>query len=237
MLRALLVLLLLANAVTWGLGLGPWAGTLADWGLAPADLREPQRMAQQVKPESLRVLPTPGSKAEPALPAPNEEMIAGNRDALQPRGPESCWQAAGFLPDQAEQLKSALEGVAALAGRWQWDENVLPERWIVYLGRFANSEALQRRKAELRQAKVEYRDVYVPALSLGLALGTYSTEEAAKTALLNAQRDGVKGAKVVQERQEYKTFTLKLPAITDEELALAQGLGEALAGKTLQKCP
>jgi hypothetical protein len=127
--------------------------------------------------------------------------------------------------------------VPAVTGRWRWDENVLPERWIVYLGRFANSEALQRRKAELRAAKVDYRDVYVPALTPGLALGTYSTEEAAKTALLDAQRDGVKGAKVVQERQEYKTFTLKLPAITDDELVMVQGLGVALAGKTLQKCP
>jgi hypothetical protein len=234
MLRALLVLLLLANVATWWFGLGPWAGTLAAWGLAPADLREPQRVVQQIKPDALRVLPGEAPQAPPVV---TEEMIAGTQDVLEPRGPETCWQAAGFLPAQADELKAALDGATALAGRWRWDENVLPERWIVYLGRFANAEALQRRKAELRQAKVEYRDVYVPALSPGLALGTYSTEEAAKTALLDAQRVGVKNAKVVQERQEYKTFTLKLPAITDEELALAQGLGAALAGKSLQKCP
>ncbi len=235
MLRVLLVLLLLANAATWLLGYGPWGGTLANWGLAPVDLREPLRQSQQINPESLRVLPVKVSK--PSVPALAEEMVAGNNDALEPRGPVACWQAAGFLPPQADDLKLALDTVPAVTGRWRWDENVLPERWIVYLGRFANSEALQRRKAELRAAKVDYRDVYVPALAPGLALGTYSTEEAAKTALLDAQRDGVKGAKVVQERQEYKTFTLKLPAITDDELVMVQGLGVALAGKTLQKCP
>jgi hypothetical protein len=235
MLRALLVLLVLANGATWLFGLGPWAGTLAAWGLAPAELREPQRLTQQIRPDSLRVLP--GVVATSSPPVVAEEMIAGTQDVLEPRGPEACWQAAGFLPAQAEELKAAIDGVPALTGRWRWDESVLPERWIVYLGRFSNADALQRRKAELRQAKVEYRDVYVPALSPGLALGTYSTEDAAKTALTDVQRDGVKGAKVVQERQEYKTFTLKLPTITDDELALVQGLGTALAGKSLQKCP
>ena len=58
MLRALLVLLLLANAAWWGWTHG-WlpAGTLPLPLDTPAQ-REPQRLAAQVRPESIQILPS-----------------------------------------------------------------------------------------------------------------------------------------------------------------------------------
>jgi len=52
MLRLALLTLLLANA-----GYFAWSqGLLTAWGLAPAQQSEPQRVEQQIRPESLRVL-------------------------------------------------------------------------------------------------------------------------------------------------------------------------------------
>ena len=113
----------------------------------------------------------------------------------------------------------------------------LPARWVVYLGKFARTEALQRRKTELRQAKVDFRDVSNPALQPGLALGTYSTEEAAQQALQDVQKAGVRGAKVAQERPDTHTYTVKWPALTPTERAQLNPLGPAFAGKSLQECP
>lgn len=70
MLRALLVLLLLANLLFWG-----WReGVFAQLGMAPTPTREPQRLQQQVAPERIRLLPltpapTAASAAAPAAAA------------------------------------------------------------------------------------------------------------------------------------------------------------------------
>jgi hypothetical protein len=128
-----------------------------------------------------------------------------------------------------------MQKLSGVAKGWSLNESVLPARWIVYLGKFANNEALQRRRAELRQERIEHREVNVPALQPGLALGTYSSEEAARKALQQAQRDGVRDARVAQERQETRTFTLRLPAVTDSERRQIEGLS-VLSDKTLQPC-
>jgi hypothetical protein len=60
MLRAVLVILLLANLLFWG-----WReGVFASLGMAPTPIREPQRLQQQVAPERVRLLPlTPAGPA------------------------------------------------------------------------------------------------------------------------------------------------------------------------------
>ena len=52
MLRLAVIVLLLANA-----GYYAWSqGWLHSWGLAPVEQSEPQRLAQQIRPETLRIL-------------------------------------------------------------------------------------------------------------------------------------------------------------------------------------
>jgi hypothetical protein len=52
MLRLLVLILILANGAYFA-----WSeGLLRAYGFAPAQQREPQRLAQQIKPEALRVL-------------------------------------------------------------------------------------------------------------------------------------------------------------------------------------
>lgn len=227
MLRWVVVLLVVANALTWAYQ----NGHLQSLGWAPTDPREPERLAAQVSPNKLewrvagieRGVPSQAATEATADPSPAAE-------------PTSCWQASGYAANQVDGLKQVLAEPGVPSG-WALEDNVLPARWVVYLGKFGNTDALQRRKAELRQAKVEFRDVNNPSLQPGLALGTFSSEEAAQQALQDVLKAGVRGAKVAQERSETRTYTLKWPALTVTDRERLNPLKPALAGKNLQECP
>lgn len=231
MMRATLLVLLLANAGYFTWAQGHWsalagAGSWAD----PAPLREPQRLAQQRQPERLTVLAaTPASPVVTDRPPPKVPGDAAG----------ACLQAASLSNTQAVGLRGAL-ATALPDGGWQIETTVQPARWVVYLGKFPSAEALRTRKAELRAAKVDHRDVNNPALQPGLALGTFPTEAAATQALRDVTRNGIKNAKVVTERPETRQHTLTLPKATPALQDTVQGLNGGLAGAApldWQACP
>lgn len=243
MLRVAVWLLLVANALYFA-----WTqGWLASTGLAPAQQREPQRLNAQIRPEALRLLNGPKGTEEPAapLPSPVADGAATPADAaasgaglpapVSDTASTACWQAGGFTPPQADSLRSALTALALPAGTWQLDEQRTGGRWVVYMGRY-NEELMARKKAELRELAVEFREVSVPALAPGLALGTFSSEAAAQQALKDLSKKGVNTARVAQERPEGSAFSLRLPAATDTQRDLVASMGAPLAGKTLQRC-
>ena len=253
MLRWAVIVLVLANA-----GYFAWTqGYLGGLGMAPVEQREPQRLAQQLKPEALRLLNGPkgtpadtaaapepetapaatppaaeAAPAPPAAPAPAPPTAA----APPSDGPRACWQAAGFTEPQAELLRAELALLGLTANSWLLTETRSSGRWIVYMGRYDNTEQVERKKAELRGLGVPFRELTANGLAPGLALGTYSTEAAARQALQQTERDGVRTAKVAQERAESVSFALRLPAITDAQRAAVDALREAMAGKALRRC-
>lgn len=245
MLRWAVILLVLANA-----GYFAWTqGYLDGLGMAPVDQREPQRLAQQVKPEALRLLN--GPKGQPAdeptpdaaPPAPAPEAASSPPPAPvvaaaapQSEGPRACWQAVGFTEPQTELLRAELALLGLTAGSWQLTETRSSGRWIVYMGRYDNTEQVERKKAELRGLGVQFRELTANGLAPGLALGTYSTEAAARQALQQTEQAGVRTARVAQERAESVSYALRLPAITDAQRAAVEGLREAMAGKPLRRC-
>lgn len=264
MLRWAVILLVLANA-----GYFAWTqGYLGGLGMTPVDQREPQRLAQQLKPEALRLLngpkgmpaDTPGApepEASPATaptaptapiesPAPAVDAAPTApaaptpappvASAQQTDGPRACWQASGFTEAQTELLRAELALLGLTANNWQLTETRSSGRWIVYMGRYDNTEQVERKKAELRGLGVQFRELTTSGLAPGLALGTYSTEAAARQALQQTERDGVRTARVAQERAESVSFSLRLPAITDAQRVAVEGLREAMAGKALRRC-
>jgi hypothetical protein len=80
------------------------------------------------------------------------------------------------------------------------------------------------------------RDVNTSGLAPGIALGTFSSEEAAQEGLQQAERRNVRTARVVQERAESLSYSLRLPAIGETLRARIEGLGPAMAGRSLQRC-
>ena len=233
MLRLAAIVLLLANA-----GYYAWTqGLLRTWGLAPQEQAEPQRMAQQIHPETLRILrvreaapATPAVAAAPAPPAAPAEAPSA------PSTPTVCLQAGVLDQRQADAVRAA--AAALPQGSWRLESTSLPGRWMVYMGRFADDETLDKKRTELRARKVPYDRPNNPTLEPGLSLGRYSTEEAAQRALTTLGNQGVRTAKVVQERPETLAFTLRLPALDSATRAQAEAqLRPALGDKPLRACP
>ena len=156
--------------------------------------------------------------------------------ALATESARACWQAGAFTEAQAERLRVVLPELGLAASGWQLVESRGRGRWIVYMGRYDNAEQMERKKTELRGLKVDFRTVSAPGLAPGLALGTFSSEDAAKQALQKAVRDGVRTARVAQERAESVSFTLRLPAVTAAQRTAVASLSAPMAGKTLQVC-
>lgn len=256
MLRLVIWLLVLANA-----GYFAWTqGYLAPLGLAPVEQREPERLQAQLKPEALRLLngprveapapapavppaatPAPAqTAADTAAPASVETAEPARSAAPEPASPAPapaatrCWVAGGFTPPQAEALRAALAVTGLSRSSWQLIESKTGGRWVVYMGRY-NDEQLDRKRAELRLLDVPFRTLPAP-LGPGLALGTYSSAEAAQQGLQDVGKKGVRTARVVQERAEGVVWTLRLPAVTDAQRDTVTGLRTAMAGKKLQPC-
>ena len=224
MLRLAFMVLLLANA-----GYYAWShGLLQGWGLGPASESEPQRLEQQIAPQNLRLLPPEGQGPAPTA-AP-----ARAATAAAPDEPPACLQAGVFDARQAEALRQAAAQLPA--GSWSLEPVQAAGRWMVYLGRFPDEEALARKRAELRALKVDY-DRPGAALEPGLSLGRYSTEEGAQRALGQLAGQGVRKARVVQERTDTPGYTLRLPAVSGAQRAhIDATLQPALAGKALRPC-
>ena len=215
MLRLTVLLLLLANCAYFA-----WSqGLLADWGFAPVQQSEPQRVQQQIKPQSLRIL---------AADEVRRMDIAGGG-----RGAE-CLQAVPFEDTQTAGLRQALEPWPA--GSWTIEPGVEPARWIIYMGKYPNAEAVSRKRAELRQMGVSFEALANASLEPGLALGGFTTEAAATQQLTVLSQRGVRTAKVVLERPEVRGQQLRLLAVDDSLRPRLDELKTALAGKSLRPC-
>lgn len=221
MLRLLALALLLANA-----GYFAWThGLLADYGYAPAAQAEPQRLAQQIRPEAMQLLTAADARQLENAPAPTA--------AAQP-APE-CLQAGLFSPEQSTALRTGLESSLPI-GSWTLESSVEPGRWIVYMGKYTSEDALAKKRAELRGLGVSFEALANPALAPGLSLGHYGSQAEAERELAKAATRGVRTAKVVQERPETRGQMLKLPAADAAIKAKLDALKLQLAGKPLQAC-
>ena len=234
MLRAAVLVLLLANALAWA-----WShGHFHALGLGPAPQSEPERLTQQMHPQALQlrgpgadspllatVARSPSARASQA-PAASAPVAAG-------APAEACWQAGPFDERQAAVLRSAAGALPI--GSWRLDGTQLPSRWMVYVGKLADADAVRAKRAELRELGVD-TDRPGAAFEPGIALGRFSTEEAADRALADLSRKGVRTARVVPERRDTAVFQLRLPRADAALRAQVLALGPALAGKELHAC-
>jgi hypothetical protein len=217
MLRLVVLLLLLANA-----GYFAWSqGLLLPWGLGPTQQSEPQRLAQQIRPESLRLLAA-------------DEVRRIEAVAAATARPVECLQASPLEEAQAQALKPVLEGWPA--GSWSLEPQVEPARWIVYMGKYLTPEHVNRKKSELRQLGISFEPLSNPALEPGLSLGGHASEQSAKQQVEALAERGVRTARVVQERPELRGQRLLLPSVDDALRPRLEELKTALGGRTLRAC-
>lgn len=227
MLRLVVLLLLLANAGYWA-----WSqGLLAAYGLAPAVQTEPQRLASQIRPDAIRLLTPDEAKKIEAGPL----RVASAPEAGDAPAPE-CLQAGLFNEEQTATLRSVLDTTLP-AGSWQLESSVEPARWIVYMGKYSNDEAMAKKRAELRQLGVAFRPVTNPALAPGLALASFPEQADAEKELARIATRGVRTARVTQERAELRGQILKLAAVDAALRTQLDTIKPQLGGKALQACP
>ncbi|WP_295852170.1 SPOR domain-containing protein [uncultured Xylophilus sp.] len=219
MLRALVLLLVLANGAYYA-----WShGALGGWGAEPASQAEPQRIAQQIRPEALRVLTADEARRSAAAPPP------------APPSEGECLQASLFGEAEAAVLRERATALLPV-GSWQLVPGGTPARWIVYMGRYADEDLLARKRAELRARRVSFETPASAALQPGLSLGSFPSQKAAEEALVDLSRRGVRTARVVQERAALQGQVLRLPAVDDALRPALAALAPALAGRALRPC-
>ena len=218
MLRLFALFLILLNGVYFA-----WSqGLLYAYGFAPVSQSEPNRVAEQIRPEAIHVL-TP------------LEAKRADAQAQAELAPTECLVAGPFDDAQAASLRQALEANLS-PGSWQLDAVNVPGRWIVYMGKFANAELLAKKRGELAAMRLVAQTLNNPDMEPGLSLGGFDTEEQAAAEMAKLSLRGIRTAKVVQERQEGRQNQLKLPVVLPHTKQRLDVLKPALAGRALRSC-
>lgn len=218
MLRLIVLVLLLANGAYFA-----WSQNyLQIYGFGPKAPNEPHRIAQQIKPEALRLLSL-------------SELKDSEAQALAEQAPTECLQAGPFDVAQADIVRNEL-GTALPANSWQFDAIEEPARWIVYMGKYANPEQEVKKRTELARLGFKSTPVLRADLQPGLALATLDSEAAAQAELERLIPRGIRTAKVLQERPASTAYLLRLPAATEALKSQVQTMSSALQGRPLKPC-
>jgi hypothetical protein len=218
MLRLLVLILLLANGLYFAWG----NGFLLSYGFGPAQQNEPQRMAQQIQPDAVRLI-------SPKEFVQIEEQVKA--DLL----PKECLQAGPFDEAEAPKLRQTL-GETLPDDAWSLEELHVAARWIVYLGKYPDAEALAKKRSEIAALNFKIESLDNPSLEPGLSLGGFDTKADASAALVRLTARGLHTARVVQERPESLAYRLKLPAVGAALKPKLSELRSALADKPLHPC-
>ena len=155
--------------------------------------------------------------------------------AEKPEKPEKkeCLVAGSFDAKQVEALRLQLAKLPE--GSWMLDSSTSAGRWMVYVGKFSSQDALDKRRDELRALDISTDRARLASLEPGISLGRFSTEEAAERHLATIGKKGVSGAKVVVDRPEAISYTLRLPRIDAATKKRVQSW-HVMDGKDLQAC-
>ncbi|MCC7151515.1 MAG: hypothetical protein IT501_05895 [Rubrivivax sp.] len=190
MLRALLLVLLLANA-----GFFAWSQDwLAPWLPARSERREPERLAAQVQPERVRVLTAGAASAAAAAAAASVAV----QDAGEHEAAPLCLEAGPFTDAAARAALVLLAEHGVPDGAVEREVVARNHTWGVVIGRLSDREALRVRAEELRRLNIRHEELTTPpALVPALRLGNFSDRYGAETALAQLTGKGVRDARVV----------------------------------------
>lgn len=200
MLRTLALVLLLANALLLAALTGVFDG-----GAAKGE-REPERLQRQHQPGLVRVLPPQAASAALAA-ASAQAAAASSAQAL------ACLEAGPFSATDAETAERTLREAGLAAGAWQVQRQDDPGAFMIYMGRYADREMLQRKLAELKRLKIDGEDLRgAPELQPGISLGRFDDLASANAAMAQMAQRGLRTARVITLRQAQSQTVLRVPA-------------------------
>ena len=194
-----MAVLLLANLLFFAWSQG-WIDELV--GMRAHGDREPERLQKQVHPEAVRILTT--------------QAVAAAARAAESR--LLCFEAGPFDDGNVVAVESSLSSTLP-AGAWARRTVDVPARWIVYMGRYANREAMQKKEQELARIRVPYDEIVgSPALEPGLSLGQFPTREGADAALQRFADRGLHTGRVLEFTKARSQHMLRVER-ADEDIA------------------
>lgn len=158
-----------------------------------------------------------------------------DKPAEKPEKPEKkeCLVAGNFDAKQVDALRLQLAKLPE--GSWRLDSSTSAGRWMVYVGKFSSQEALDTRRDELRALDISTDRARIASLEPGISLGRFSSEEAAERHLASMGKKGVSGAKVVVERPEAVSYTVRWPKMDAATKKRVQSW-HVMDGKELRSC-
>lgn len=254
-LKLLFWLLLVGNVVLFGLQRG-YLGAVA------SERREPQRLAEQLRPEQLSILPPNSEKlvppvrtqdpaqvaADAAKPEPQTAVAAPTQAApaqAQPAAPKlavapSCTEVGNFTAADASRFSSQLASLNLgdkVAQKLTQDVT----SHMVYIPPQDGRDGADRRTAELRRLGIS--DFYVipdsfpnPALRSGISLGIFRTEDAAKAYVGQLISQGVRSARIIARRSGAGKQVFQLRDLSPDARAALERIKSAYPDQEIRSC-
>lgn len=199
MLRAIVLVLLLANLgfYAWREGwLAPLHGLI---GARPEGDREPERLAQQIRPEAVRLIPGEAASTAaraPATAAAPAPAVASEASAPpQAAAPTACLEAGPYGPADATAAEASLKAALPAGG---WTRRELGPTWWVAMGPYEDAELMAKKRSELRRRGINpdsspFRTGGSPVL----VISRHDSQAAADSALTAWSERGVRSARVL----------------------------------------
>jgi hypothetical protein len=252
MLRALVVILMLANLAFHGWTQG-WLTEVL--GLSPDGDREPQRLAAQVDPAALRVLPPRTASvtgAVPATPVPSPTLQIPAPEASEPPGPASaadtaaappalplpaCFEAGPFNPAEWRLAETALRNALG-EGAWQLTTREKPGNWMVYVGPYKSRTIMDKRAEQLRKLEIAFEEAHdLPEEYLpGFLFGRHGVEADARALQARLVAQKVKYVRVVPLVKPTALHSVRIPKADADTQARLAALRPKLSGHLFEPC-
>jgi hypothetical protein len=197
MLRALVLLLLLANGLYFAWAQG-WLGA------PPRHAeREPARLAAQVSPEAVLVLPPP--RASAALRAAREAALV-------------CVESPPLQEPELGQAEYRLAEALVAPDAVERQSGSTPGRWIVFGGRYPDAGPRNAREDDLRRLGLKFERLTAPPeLAPGFVLSRHDSREAAEAWLKTEAPRALRGARVQALPGAEERTVLRVPRAAPEQ--------------------
>jgi SPOR domain len=208
------------------------------------------QLASQPAPAPLLI----GPSAVPATAAPGASVADANTSSVKANTAATSAQSVApdastpvatpvvALPSKFQCMQTAILDRNAVptirrsletrwpAGTWKIVPAAKPGRWLVYMGKYPNVAALEKKQQELRALKIRFFTPKDRDLMPGLVLGEYASRAKANNALVVLGKAGIKSAKVVEGEPGKLGFFAVFPAYSPQQQALFEPIKNRVVG-------